>query len=183
MSFINLLANDVWSDLDITNKTEAMIRAEFSVQAEMILNRKVVGNLTNSYELTEDDQAELARYKAVVEAARLEGIVARADMALLNKVFELEAADQRLKKPTVEPVIENEVVVNQADVDADSAERSVAQSVLDSATEDELSVFVLRNPVPVVEVPVEDATSPVETVSEEVSTQTAETAPEAPIAE
>ena len=155
MSFINLLANDVWSDADIVNRTEAMIRSEFSVQAETIMNRKLLGEATGSYTLNDDEKAELVRFKTAVFNAQVAGVEARRDMELLKKVFELEAADQRLKKPVVEPVTEtvdeNTIVVNQTEIDADTAEREAAQAKLDAATEEEMNLFSLRNPVPVVE--------------------------------
>jgi hypothetical protein len=164
MSFINLLANDVWSEQDIVNKTEAMVRSEFSVQAETILNRKVIGQLTGAYTMTEVEVAELDRYKTVVEQARIAGDEARADMKLLNQVFEFEVAANRLKRPVVEQIVVDQEVVNQAEIDADYAERQAAQEKLDTMPDDVRVLFDLRNPapveVPVVEVPVEPVIEP-----------------------
>lgn len=144
MSFINLMANDIWSDADITRRTEAMIRSEFSLDAETILNRKVLGISLGTYTPTAQDQADIARYDQVAKAAQAEGVAARADMALLIQVFPLEDAQRRLdqtslqtawdrlQQPEVEPVTDEETgeVTNQTEVDQDKAERAAAQSVV-----------------------------------------------------
>lgn len=91
-SFVNLMADDVWSDADITRRTEAMIRAEFSSEAEAILNRKVTGAMLGQYQMSPAEQAELGRYAIVSEQARQAGIAARADMALLRQALAVEAA-------------------------------------------------------------------------------------------
>lgn len=91
-SFINLMADDVWSEADIVSRTEAIIRGHFSREAEDILNRKVTGALLGQYALTPAEQADLGRYAAMSEQARAEGVAARADMALLAQAMEVEAA-------------------------------------------------------------------------------------------
>ncbi len=101
MSFVNLIANDVWSETDIVRRTEALIRSEFSLEAETILNRKVLGITMGTYSASEAEQADLVRYAQVAEAAQLEGVVARTDMDLLSQVFILEQAQRRLNKAVV----------------------------------------------------------------------------------
>lgn len=91
MSFVNLMGNDIWSDTDITTRTEAMIRSEFSLDAENILNRKVTGMALGVYQLTGDEQAELGRYQVVCEQAKAAGIAARADILLLTAVLAVES--------------------------------------------------------------------------------------------
>ena len=143
-SFINLLANDIWPDADITRRTEAMVRTEFSQEAETILNRKVAGISLNQYTPTTEDLAEMARFRTVVDAAQAAGVAARADMALLSQTFVYEAAKKRLAQttlqdawdrlqlPEVEPILDEETgeVVNQAEVDQDKAERATAQQIV-----------------------------------------------------
>ena len=92
MSFINLLASDIWSDADITARTEAMINAQFPANVAAILNRKVTGSLTGQYSMTDDDKTLLVTYTALCEEARQAGIDATADMALLNVVLAYEQA-------------------------------------------------------------------------------------------
>ena len=96
MSFVDLMANDVWSDADITRRTESMIRAEFSAEAETILNRKVSGMVLGIYAPTEAEMIEMGRYQMAVEAARIAGVEARADMVLLSAVMALEEAQRVL---------------------------------------------------------------------------------------
>lgn len=92
MSFINLMADDVWSEADIVNRTEAMVRSKFSAQEEVILNRKVLGASMN-FTLSPADQAEVGEFQATVLAAQFAGQEARADMALLNAVLAFERGE------------------------------------------------------------------------------------------
>lgn len=149
MSFIDLLSNVVWSDIDITNRTEAMLRSEFPVQAELILNRKVVGQIGGMYQMTDSEKEELARYQVAVENARIAGVEARKDMELLNRVLYLEQVATRLKQPVIEQIIVDGVVINQEEIDADYKERQTAQDILDGMKEDEKELYDLRNPVTV----------------------------------
>lgn len=141
MSFINMMASDVWSDADITRRTEAMLRTEFSQEAETILNRKVLGISLGTYEPTAQDQADIARYDQVAKAVQAEGVAARADMALLLQVFPVEeaqrrldrvalaAAWQRLQLPEVEPELDEDTgeVTNAEAVERDRLEREAAR--------------------------------------------------------
>ena len=140
------MASHVWSEADIVNRTEAMVRSVFNAQAEDILSRKATGALLGQYALTPDEQAELARFAACTNAARAAGIAARADMALLAQVLPIEAAARRLVLPVVEPIIEGDppTIVNQAAVDADAAEREAAMAIVDAASEEALELFSLR---------------------------------------
>lgn len=144
MSFVDLMADDQWSEADIVRRTEAMIRSEFSAEAETILNRKVSGMVLGIYAPTEAEQAEMGRYQATVEAARVAGNEARADMAILLRVFPLEAAQRRLdrlsivvawdrlQEPEVEPILDEETgeVTNADEVAQDQAERATAQAAV-----------------------------------------------------
>lgn len=149
-SFVNLMASDRWSEADIVARTEAMIHGEFPADQELILNRKATGKALGTYVLTADEQAQLARYVTVCEAARAAGIAARADMALLTKVLAVEAARRRLTLPVVAPVTAGDppIVTNQTKVDADAAERMAAQAVFDAASVAALDLVALRNPPP-----------------------------------
>lgn len=142
MSFINLMANDIWSDADITRRTESMIRSEFGLDDETILNRKVLGISLGTYTPSQKDLADIERYNSVAIAAQLEGVAARQDMALLLQVFPLEEAQRRLDKPSIqsaweflqstepEPIVENDVVINQEDIDKYKAEKEIAFLVI-----------------------------------------------------
>jgi len=143
-SFVNLMADDVWSETDMIRRTEAMIRSEFSLELETILNRKVSGMALGTYQPTPQDLAEIARYGEVARAAQAAGMAARADMALLLQVFPLEEAQRRLDRPVlsaawerlqlpeVEPVLDDVTgeVTNGAEVEQDRAERDAAGAVI-----------------------------------------------------
>lgn len=149
-SFVSLHGTDVWSEHDIVRRTEAMIRSEFSAEAEAILNRKATGAALGQYALTADEQVELAAYMAASEAARQAGIAARADMAKLQAALDYEAAVARLaQEPVTEPATvldgEGNEVPNPA-IAADAAERRTAQAVIESASADTLALVVLRSP-------------------------------------
>lgn len=140
-SFINLMANDVWSEADIVRHTEAMIYSQFSREQESILNRKATGAALGQYELTTSEMADLARYAQVTEDARQAGNAARQDMALLLQVLEVESAMRRLALPEVEPVEGNE-----AEVEQDQADRQAAQDTIDNASPEVMAVVEMRNP-------------------------------------
>lgn len=149
MSFVNLMANDDWSEADIANRTEAILRGQFSVVDEQVLNRKVTGNMLGIYVLDDDDKAQVAAFAAATLAARDAGVQARADMALLRDTWVLEAAMRRLAQPVVEPEVNDEgVVMNQGAVDADQAERAAAQATWDAGSEQAKALYEQRNPPP-----------------------------------
>ena len=143
-SFINLMADDMWSEADIIRRTEAMIRSEFSLEVETILNRKVSGMSLGTYQPTEQDLADMARYDQVAKAAQAAGVAARADMALLLQVLPLETAQRRLDRmalsaawdrlqlPKVQPVIDEATgqVTNADEIAQDREERKAAQAVV-----------------------------------------------------
>lgn len=130
MSFIDMMANDVWSDADITNRTEAMVRAQVSVADELVLNRKVQGAALGQYQLTPEDEAQMALLAQAGFAAQQEGIAARADMALLLRVLAVEAAIQVL-----------------ADPEASEEGIAFAQERVDAADEEVMSWVDARRPV------------------------------------
>lgn len=144
MSFVNLLANDIWSEADIVRRTEAMIRSEFSIEAETILNRKVLSSNMGTYVLTPEDQAQMLRYAQVAQAAQDAGMEARADMELLSKTMVYEAAVRRLEQPVIEDDIQDE------------AERADATAIIDDASEEVLALYEQRNP-PSTDEPIETA--------------------------
>ncbi len=135
-SFINLMANDIWSEADIIRRTEAMIRSEFSLDVETILNRKVLGISIGTYTPTDADLAEIARYDQVAKAAQAAGVAARVDMALLLQTMDYEKAMRRLALPPIE------------DDEQDAAERAEAQAVVDAASQEVVDLYALRNPPP-----------------------------------
>lgn len=106
MSFIDLMSNDHWTAADIQRRTEFIIRSDFSLEDETILNRKALGMALGTYELTESEAYELQRYTAVAENARIEYNSAFADMNLLNQVFKIEEAKKIQKLTPLDEAIE-----------------------------------------------------------------------------
>lgn len=143
--FVNLMASDIWSEADITNRTEALIASEFSPTAVAILTRKATGAALGQYQLSAEDAAEIARYAEVSERARQLGKQAMEDMALLREVLDVEKAMRRLGQP-----LAGAEAADQAAIDADLAERSAAQAVVDAASPAALAMIQLRNPAPAV---------------------------------
>jgi hypothetical protein len=144
-SFINMLADDIWSEQDITTRTEAMVRSVMPLQDELVLNRKVQGAALGEYTLTAEDQADMAILAQAGFSAQQEGIAARADMALLLEVFAVEVAEKRLAEPVVEPILDEEgEVTNQDEIDTDEAERAEAQAVVDAAPAEVMELMEQR---------------------------------------
>lgn len=149
MSFINMLANDVWTEAEIVNRTEAMVRSRVSLADELVLNRKIEGARAGQYTPSLEDEAQMAELAAAGMEAQMAGIAARTDMLTLLEVFEVEAAEKRLALPVVEPLFDDEFnIVNQAEVDADNAERAIAQERIDAADEEVMTWVEARRPPP-----------------------------------
>lgn len=142
MSFVNLMANDIWSATDIANKVQAIIRSNVSETDELKAAR-----LARKNPMSESDQAFVTACDDAVVAALAEGKAARDDIALLLQVLELEQASQRLAMPNVEEEL-NEVglVTNQEAIDADLFKRANAQAVMDAGSVEAKDLFDLRNP-------------------------------------
>ena len=128
-----------------------MIHSTVSREQENILNRKVTASVINQYALVDEDKKLIDTYQKVCLYAQQEGDNARSDMALLFKVFPVEAAMKRLALPIVDPILDDAgVVTNQQDIDKDLSERTSVQSVINSADQPTKDLVLLRNPVVVV---------------------------------
>ena len=159
MSFINMMANDIWSDADITNKTESMLRTKFSLTDEQVLNRKVSGASLGIYTLTDEDKAEIAAFSEASMYSQQQGVEARHDMTILRGVLQVEEAEYRLSKPELElEYDEFGNVLNQQEYDQDQLERSEAQSVIDSASKEVMFWVDKRRPIQevVTETPIDE---------------------------
>lgn len=167
-SFVNLLGNDVWSEADIVNRTEAELHGQVSKEVELILSRKMIGFSLGRMIPTAQEQADLTTYEIAAYRAQQSGIAARADMALLQLALDYEQAQARLlwpilTKPAMIMII-NELhayveIINPA-IAVDAAERVAAQAVLDAATPETLALMALRNPPPPVPATVPDGGQP-----------------------
>lgn len=145
-SFVDLLANDVWSEQDITNRTQAMVRTFFPAEEEIIINRDISG-MGFGIPLSAAQYGQVVALKTLLLQTRALGAKARADMVLLLDAMKVQAALLRLDADVPEPEfeirldgegepVETEVVVNQSALDEDEAARAEAQAVVDAATDD-----------------------------------------------
>lgn len=149
MSFIDMNANDVWSEQDIVNRTEEIKRNKYSDQEELILNRKVSGMQLGMYTLTASEQAELMDFNATVVQARAAGDAARTDMAALNLAFSVEAAQAALAaipadgviNPDDDPVVQ--AAMQQSNTDL-AAQRATQQAIIDGASADTTALVASR---------------------------------------
>ena len=147
MSFIEMMASDVWSSADIDNKVQALIRSRYSAQDELKASR-----LARTPNPSETEAAFVVSVDSWIAECVAEGRAARADMNLLAQVLELEVHKRRLVMPLVEPVLdEEETITNQDALDVDAAERAAAQALLDAASPEAKELFDLRNPQPPIE--------------------------------
>lgn len=86
ISFVNMMASDIWTEADISSRVQALIRAEVSAEDELKaarLSRKAAPSASES--------AFVERVDGVIASAVEQGRQARADMALLLEVLALEA--------------------------------------------------------------------------------------------
>lgn len=144
MSFIDMMANDVWSDSDINNKVIALIRVSVSADDELKAAR-----LARAATRSAEDTSFIDWVDSVITAAVQDGRDARADMAVLNQVFVVEAAERRLAQPVVEPVYDEDGnITNEAEILQDEAERNEAQALIDSADPEVMEWVEKRRPEP-----------------------------------
>jgi hypothetical protein len=149
-SFIDMMADHDWSDADITRRTEAMVRSEFSAEAETILNRKqwaiAVGQITDPA-VVAAVQSEAAQFAAVTLAAQMAGVQARADMALLRQALGVEDAQARLAlldADEPEPYGDGPVPDNADEIEQWSAARAAAWLLVNNTTSEVLALVAER---------------------------------------
>lgn len=145
MSFIDMLANDIWSEADIKARLHAEIRSEISEFAETELNRALQGAALKMHTLTPSEMVVLMRFKAATDRAAALGVAARSDMALLNQVIAYERAASQAAAER-----------NAALVLAETEPETVIPELLPEPVEgDEIyAVWRLRNPI--IELPPEE---------------------------
>lgn len=156
-SFVNLLGNDLWTEADIVNKTEAELHSVVSKDDELILSRKMIGFSLGRVIPTMEEQAQLMAYETAALAAQQSGIAARADMALLRSAMDVEPAIARLVLPAITEPVSEEITLEDGTISyglnyqipfQDAAERTAAQAAVDAASPEVLTLVALRNPTP-----------------------------------
>jgi hypothetical protein len=145
MSFIDLYSNNVFTDAEITRRTELMVRTHFTQEDELILNRKLSAKMAGVYVPTPEEEADFVRFAMIVLNAREQGILATQDNELLKEILRVEPSYLRLKEPIVEPIYEDGEIINQEEIDLDLIERTEAESVVNNASEEVMTWINLRN--------------------------------------
>lgn len=92
MSFIDLKANDVWSEGDIERRVNAIIRSKVTAEDELKAARLSRGDMDESA------TAFVSLVDEFIRNAIQEGRSAKADMTILKEVFVYEAAETRLAR-------------------------------------------------------------------------------------
>lgn len=142
MSFINMLANDVWSDQDISRRVQGMIRSKFTQEDELKAAR-----LARKEDKTESEVAFIREVDATIAAALQEGHSAKIDMDLLSKALNIEECQRIVAIPIPEQVFdEDNQVINQTQIDIHLRVAKNCQDVIDSASKEVLALIALRNP-------------------------------------
>ena len=142
MSFINLMGNVVFTDKQILNRTEAMIRNVFSKEAETIHNRKIQEIHLGQAQMTPELGAEIALFAKVTKEAQEAGEQAKADNELLKQTLAYEDAERTLAlswefETTTQDEEGNEITSPQYEVflsaraDAENCIKNASQSVID----------------------------------------------------
>jgi hypothetical protein len=96
-SFVDQMDDIIWTEVDIINRTETMIRKEFSCDAENILARKTSAAMMGQYTLDPLEYAEIQRYAIVCSEAQAAGKKAREDMSILMQTLDYEKANAILE--------------------------------------------------------------------------------------
>lgn len=91
-SFIDLMADDVWSEADIKARLHAEIRSEISEYAETELNRALQGMALGMHVLNPAEQFSLYKFKQCTDRVAALGNTSRTEMALLSEAMSLESA-------------------------------------------------------------------------------------------
>lgn len=76
--------NNEWTDTDITNRSEAIIRSSFSLTEELIILRKLIAVGMGMYELSPDEQSEVQLFFNTCVGAQMAGRAAKAKLAELR---------------------------------------------------------------------------------------------------
>lgn len=157
MSYVNLLANDVWSESDITNRGRAVIESQVSEARQNELRTIMLGHIAQMRQASPEELGEIMLVQALTEQAVLDNAAARTDALLLAQVMELESAIARLALPALDEawvdVTDTEGVTTTAHANEyvqDATERQLAGLVVGAAQmlPEVMDLHALRNPVP-----------------------------------
>jgi hypothetical protein len=110
MSFVDLMGSDRWSEADIKTRLHALIRTQFSQEAEDELSRASLGAALQQHTLTPEEYQRILQFKALTEHVAVVAAQARQDAALLNETLDAEIHLRRLAQPQVTLTVEGPYV-------------------------------------------------------------------------
>lgn len=117
MSYVDLMASDVWTEADIVNRGRALINEQVPEARQDELRTILLGHIAGMRSATPEELAEIALVQQTTEAVVLTNAASRADMALLSEVLAVEAGATALEDASEaaqalhtlrNPVLENE---------------------------------------------------------------------------
>lgn len=123
---IDLMQDTIWTDAEITARTEDYIRERFPLVDELVINRMLWGQALGAYTLNADEQATVAAFQQRVLKARQMGIEWRTGNALLRDVLAYETAQRTLASSE------------------DADEQVAAQAVIDGTGDEAVQLAALR---------------------------------------
>lgn len=132
MKIVDLMSSEIWSPADIEARVTALIRSRYSADDELKAAR-----LARALTPSAHDLAFIAAVDDWISSCLEAGRQATQDMALLQQVLDIEAAQKRL--------VADESVVAGEDADA---EREAAQRVIESASDEAMACVAMRNGSP-----------------------------------
>lgn len=145
MSFIDLMSNNIFTEADILNRTQAMVRTFYSDEQEKILSRKVTGMMLGGYSLSIPEQEEIANFSTIVNQAKIENELATIDNELLKQIIEVEKSYLKLQVPIPEEIIEEGIIINQVEIDIFLEEKRITLEIVSEATEEIMTWVLKRN--------------------------------------
>lgn len=164
MSYVDLMSNVRWTDADHVNWSETYVESKVPHRVEHILLRRTLALLIHLLlsSLPPDDPlqtefgalavppdptqiGEILLAASIFQEAEVRQNTGRSDAELLNSALDVEQAQDRLALPAVATIVDDiGNVINQADVDADSAQRAAAQAVVSAASSDVMNLVAIR---------------------------------------
>jgi MoxR-like ATPase len=104
-SFIDLMANVVWSDADIANRARYTLASQVPESRQDELRTIMLGHVAQMRPATAAELGEIMQVKALTEQAAAVSAQARADMALLAQALAAEQGQPYASSVAVEALL------------------------------------------------------------------------------
>ena len=142
MSFIDLYSNTIWTETDISNKVQSIIRSQFSAEDELKASR-----LSRQSKPSASDMEYINMVDSAIQSAIDQGRAARSDNQLLIQVIDYETAVLRLRRPEEPEFIldQDENEIPNPLYEMDQEQRLAAQTVVDAVSTEVIELADQRN--------------------------------------